>query len=71
MAILNELGDSKIKWDINSDESTKKAQKEFDDYKKKGYMFFNVDAEGNQKGEIKKFDPLAETIICIPAVKKG
>jgi len=71
LAILNEQGDEKIKWDINKEDETKAAKKKFDELKEKKYMFYYVDKDGNQKGEMKDFDPLADTIIAIPQVRKG
>lgn len=69
IAILNQKGDELVEWDPADEESTKKANEQFDKLQKEGYEFFEVE---NAKGKkVKKFKKGLGKVIASPAAKKA
>lgn len=71
MNILDRTGDARIEWNPNVPEEVSMARKAFDEAKKKKYLTYKVDANGNQGELIREFDPRAERIVASPQTVGG
>lgn len=72
MRILTKSGDDKVSWDPNDDKSTDFAEKQFNEYIKKGYKAYRLDEEGKKAGwPIKEFPPHAAKLLFIPKIVGG
>lgn len=68
---LNAEGDTKQTWDPNSAHEVEVAKKSFDFLKKKGFLAYSVDDQGNPKELLREFDPNAGKIIMKPQMAGG
>lgn len=74
MAVLQAIdttGDTKTTWDPGNAEEVAAARDTFDALKKKGYVAYSVDNEGEPDSVMSKFDPKAGRIIMRPAMQGG
>ena len=72
LRILDETGDSVIKWNLNQPKTVEEAKKAFDkQFNKKNVKAWSVDDKGNKSKELKAFDPHAEQIILTPELVAG
>lgn len=71
MRILDHTGDTKIIWDSRNEDETKAARDTFDDLRRKGYIGYSVRKNGDKKKVIREFDPEAEKLILVPAMRGG
>lgn len=70
LTFMSQSGDDKVIWDCDDVEQTSAAEKQFDEWKKKGYQMFKIGKKGKQT-PISKFDPMAEEILVVQTTKKG
>lgn len=68
---LNAEGDTKHIWDPDNEHEVKIAREAFDSLKKKGFIAYSVDNQGNPKDLLRKFDPNAGKIIMKPPMAGG
>lgn len=62
-------GDLKVIWDKSKPDEVKAAREQFDELKKKKYIAYRVDDEGEKAEIMKEFDPKAEKVIlALPVV---
>lgn len=71
LAILDRTGDTKLIWNSDKPAEVDNARRTFDDLKKKGYLAYSVNREGDKGEVLKKFDPHAERIIMSAPVVGG
>ena len=71
LRILSYEGDSKIIWDIKNKDEVEAAKLQFDALKKKDYVAYAADKEGNKGKVMKVFDPKAGKIIMVPPITGG
>lgn len=72
MMVLSQSGDDKISWDPNDDKSTDFAEKQFNEYRKKGYKAFRLDDKNKKTGfMITEFPPHAAKLLFIPKIVGG
>lgn len=70
MRQMDKSGDTKIQWTLGNKDEEDNARRSFDDLRAKGFLAYEVVANG--KGEVvKKFDPKAEKIILAPRMAGG
>ena len=71
MAIHSIDGDTKAIWDKNNPDEVAAARATFDALKKKKYLAYSVDKDGNKGKLITEFDPNAERVIMSPPMAGG
>lgn len=72
MSILTGNGDDKVYWDPDDDKSTDNAERQFNEYIKKGYTAFRMDDKGNKAGrKITEFPPHASRLLFTPRAVGG
>jgi hypothetical protein len=71
IAIMDSTGDTKTIWDKSSPDEVENAKATFDRLTAKGYTAFRVDKKGNKDGQMREFDPNAESIIFVPRMQGG
>ena len=72
MRIMDVLaGDLKLQWSAGNVEEISAAKKAFEKGKKKGMLFYRQTRLGSKGEQITKFDPDAERIIGVPALRGG
>jgi len=71
LAIMDRTGDTKHLWDVDDEFATDQARKMFEEYKKKGYLAYTVNARGDKGEVIREFDPEAGRIIMVPPMAGG
>ena len=65
LAVMDQTGDKRIKWDKDNPASVEKARRKFDNLKFDGYAFFRADSQ------ISEFDPDAGEILAVPPMQGG
>jgi len=68
---MNETGDTKIIWNPDNEFETQQAKETFERFKKKGYLIYRTNKDGEKREVMHKFDPSAERMIMSPAVVGG
>lgn len=72
ICILCSLGDEKIRWDPDSQDSIDKAEEKFNQMLKKGHKAYRIGGDGKKTGKaIKVFPPYAARILMVPLVVGG
>lgn len=72
MAVMNKDGDKKTVWNRSDVVEVEAAKKEFELFKKAGYMAYKVEGDEGRKGEIlHSFDPNIQKIIFAPPMRGG
>ena len=71
MNVLDRTGDTRIEWNPAVPAEVSMAKKAFDEAKKKQYLTYKLDANGNQGELIREFDPRAERIVATPQTVGG
>jgi hypothetical protein len=72
LRILDETGDTVLKWNLNQPKTVEEAKKKFNEqFKKKGVKAWSADDSGQKTKELKEFDPHAEHIIMTPELVPG
>lgn len=72
MAVVNETGDKKTIWDRTDAVEVEAARAEFDLFRRKGYMAYEVEGKDGKRGRVVDvFDPKAERIIFAPPMRGG
>ncbi len=72
LRIIDETGDTTVKWNANHKKEVALAKDAFDkSMKKTNGMAYIVDSKGNQGKRIYDFDPLAENIVIVPGHVPG
>lgn len=71
LCCLDKTGDTKIIWNPNNTDEVANAKRTFDDLRKKGYVAFSVEKNGDKGTEISTFDPNAEKLILCPPLRGG
>ena len=65
-------GDYKVVWDRNNEEEVSAARKQFNEWKKKGYIAYSVTGRNAEKGQVlSEFDPEAQSIIFAAPLQGG
>lgn len=71
IAVMGKEGDTKTIWDPDNAEEVENARAVFERFKAKGYAIFRADKKGEKGEQIKKFDPDAAKMICVPPIVGG
>lgn len=71
MAVMDGTGDTKTIWNPNNQDEVDAARDTFKALRKKGYLIYRVNAEGNKGKAMTEFDPDAEKMIAVPAIVGG
>ncbi len=72
MAIMGKVGDSKYMWSPHNREECEIAENVFNEYRRRGYLAFQVVGKDGDKGEqMTEFDPNAGRIIFVPPMAGG
>jgi hypothetical protein len=71
LRVLCALGDTKVEWDIDVEQTIREAERIFSENAARGYASFRVD-DGLDKAErIDRLDPKARQILQIPQIVGG
>jgi len=71
MAVMGQEGDTKQMWNPNNTFEVEQAEKQFKEYRAKGYVAFRVTADGGQGEQMREFDPTAAKVIFVPQFQGG
>ncbi len=71
MEVLDPSGHAKHIWDSESKVEVEAIRNLYDSLTAKGYKAWHVNAEGEQSGPMKKFDPSARKMIMTPPIVGG
>jgi len=71
LKILCEKGDDRLTWDRENGPEAMEAKAKFEEFMKKGYKAYSVDANGKKNRRIEEFDIDAEEILMVPKTAKG
>lgn len=71
MATLDNTGDTRLQWDKVNEAEVATAREKFDEFRRRGFAAFRVNAQGVQDKQIDQFDPTAERIILVPQMVGG
>jgi len=71
MSTLGPEGDVKKIWDPTKPDEVEDAKRSFNDLRKKGYLAFSVNAEGDKGEQLNEFDPNAKSMIMVPQMQGG
>lgn len=71
MCVMNHTGDTKIIWDRANEDEVANARRTFTDLRKKGYLAYKVQKNGEKAEQILEFDDKAERIILSPPMAGG
>jgi hypothetical protein len=69
LRIMGRMGDTKVDWDLNSEEAIKEAERIFREHMDRGAYAFKV-MESQESERIEEFDPRA-TEIVVPYPMSG
>lgn len=70
LTLMSRQGDVGETWEVTDTGSVQKAKDHFDALMKKGALAFETTKPG-QAEQIKEFNPEAEEIVMVPAIKGG
>lgn len=70
LAALDASGDNKITWGESKKERDA-AKAAFDDYRRRGFTMFAMDADEEQGERMTEFDPEVAGIIAVPQLRGG
>jgi len=71
MEIIDATGHTKHVWDSDNQEEVDAAEAVYDSLTEKGYRAFRVKKDGDEGERMTEFDPNAESMIMMPALKGG
>lgn len=71
LAVMDHTGDTKCMWDPNIQAEVENAKSTFDNLKKKGYIAYRCNAQGDKSEIMTAFDPIAGKIIMSPPLIGG
>lgn len=71
LSVLDGSGDTRLRWNPKDKDEVQAARDKFDEFRKKGYAAFRVNATGTKGEQIDKFDPRAERVILMPPMVGG
>lgn len=71
MCTLDRTGDTKLMWDPKNSDEVDAAKATFDKLRKKGYLAYSVEKNGDKGTVLSEFDPKAEKIILAPPMQGG
>lgn len=72
IAVMDATGDTKIIWSRDNPDEVDNARRSYNRLKEKGFAAFSVVGKNGDKGvQIDEFDPNAERIIMVPALRGG
>ena len=71
MAVLGAAGDTKTLWDKDNPDEIDAARDTFESLTASGYLAFRVNKEGDKGDQMRAFDPDAERMIMVPAMRGG
>lgn len=71
LQVIDETGDTKLMWTIGNQDEMEAAKELFKKLKKKKYIAYSVDEDGDKKEIIHEFDPNLGRIIMIPPIVGG
>lgn len=71
MCVIDGTGDTKHIWNPDVEDEVKVMEELFEKLKKKNYLAYTVDGDGEQGELIKKFDSTLGKIIMVPPVVGG
>lgn len=63
MFVMDENGDSRMQWNSKNTDEVEAARSRFEHLKKKGYLAYKVNKQGDRGEVLDEFDPNAERII--------
>ena len=70
LTLMSNRGDTGETWEVGDDGSVLKAETRFNELVKKGALAFEVTKPGEAE-QIDKFNPEAQEILLIPAIRGG
>jgi hypothetical protein len=71
IAVMDQTGDTKTIWNPSVEAEVDAARATFNSLKKKGYLFYHVDKEGEKSTVMHSFDASVAKMIAVPAVVGG
>jgi DNA polymerase IIIc chi subunit len=72
IAVMDATGDTKVIWSRDNADEVEVAREQFKQFKAKGFTAFKVRGKDGERGDqIDEFDPNAERIIFVPAMRGG
>ena len=72
LCVLCSLGDEKVTWDPEDQDSIDKAEEKFNTMLKKGHKAYRIGGDGKKTGKaITVFPPFAARVLLIPPVMGG
>jgi hypothetical protein len=69
MRIMGRSGDTKVDWDLDSEEAVREAERIFGEHMGRGAFAFRV--QGNDSERIESFDPRAQEIVVLYPMSGG
>ena len=71
LAVMGVEGDTKLIWTPGNADEVENAKRTFKDLKKKGYIAYYVEDDGERGEVITEFDPMLSKIIMAPPMRGG
>ncbi len=71
MSIIDDTGDTEVKWNHNNADEVAAARATFDSLKRKGYTAYALSAGGGRGAVIAEFDQTVERMVLAPRVVGG
>ncbi len=63
LAVMDGTGDTRSIWSPDNPDEVAAAKRTFTDLKKKGYIAYSVDEDGDKNEIMREFDPMAGKVI--------
>jgi hypothetical protein len=71
MVLMSAKGDTKSIWDSRNPDEVEMARKQFDEFKRKGFLCYKTDKKGEKAEQVHAFDATAERLIFSPPLQGG
>lgn len=71
MYVMGHEGDTRSLWNPRDADEVAEARRQYTSFKERGFLPFNVNAEGGKGEQMTEFDPEAAKIIFIPPMAGG
>lgn len=69
MQIIDETGDTKLRWDSSNATEVENAQRTFEEMTRRGFLAYKT--KGGEQTLVRDFDPEAEKMLLTPPVVAG
>jgi Na+-transporting NADH:ubiquinone oxidoreductase subunit NqrA len=71
LSVIDTTGDTEYWWDVNNQDEIDIARTVFKKFKKKNYLAYKINTDGNKGEVIKSFDEKVGKIILMPPMVGG